>query len=275
MPDGTLELVIGPGGRRAEPPGVDARRADAADPPVPLGLGARAGRAVHDRAGRHRGQPAHRSRRPPTSPPRVDRATRWVEQSIDYWAAYVAASPRPARAQHVHAAEHAVGRRAEHRLRRRLLRPRAGRGAADRARRAGRALLELVGPPAALVRLRRVGRAADELQRAPGARRRRRQGADRRRATPTPAPPTGSTPRASRSACASTATSARARSRCRRPGSSRSPRCASELPDDHPVVTADARRAAARRPVPRRAAPLELRRRALDPTARARTGSTG
>ena len=112
----------------------------------------------------------------------LDRATRWVERSIDYWAAYVAASRDLLEHNTFTAAEHATGRCAEHRLRRWLLRPRARRGAADRARRAAGPVLELVDPQPALVRLGRVRPAPDELQRPPGPRRRRREGARRRRA---------------------------------------------------------------------------------------------
>ena len=44
------------------------------------------------RAARHRRRARAARHRPTTSAAALDRATRWVERSIDYWAAYVAAS---------------------------------------------------------------------------------------------------------------------------------------------------------------------------------------
>ena len=119
----------------------------------------------------------------------------------------------------------------------------AGRGAGHRARRARRALLELVDPPAALVRLRRVGPAADELQREPGPRRQRRQGARGRCRTAIPGSRTGSTPRAGRSGWPSTGTSAPTRNRCRPRASCTSMRCGDAVPPDHPTVTPAQRQA--------------------------------
>ena len=48
--------------------------------------------AFIDRARRHAPASRHRRRRPTTWPPRSTGPTRWVERSIDYWAAYIAAS---------------------------------------------------------------------------------------------------------------------------------------------------------------------------------------
>ena len=114
---------IGPDAERGQPPAVDARRPAAAHPPVPLRLGHRADRVVHDRAHRHRGRAraaadARRRRRRARPGHALGRA---VDRLLGRVRRRVA---RPARAQHVHPAEHAAGRRAEHRLRRRLLGPR-------------------------------------------------------------------------------------------------------------------------------------------------------
>ena len=239
----------------------DARRPAAAHPPVPLRLGRRAGRVVHDRADRHRRRAGAAADSAPTSPPRSTGRPRWVERSIDYWAAYVAASRDLLEHNTFTAAEHAARRRAEHRLRRRLLGPR---------RRTRRCVIEHDAPDAhywnwSIHHLHWFDSGAwdqrpDELQRPPGPRRRRRQGPPGRRRTPTRACPTGSTPRASRSAWPCTATSARARSpqpAARVAPLDRAPRL---LPAGPPGRRPEQRRRPARRSLAGRAAALELSR---------------
>ncbi len=219
------------GTARAQLDRVASRRVPVPRPPVPVRLGARPRRDAHDRTRRHAGRAAGPARARPSSCRRSTAPRRGSSIRSTTGARTWNGRGRSLPAQRGGPAVDAPGRRADDRVRRRVVGPRARRGAAHHGRRARRRLLGLDRAPPLPPRLGRLRQPADEPEPRAGLRRRRRPHADRRRARPTPASPTGSTPSASPRACSSTDRSARARARCPRRRSCRLAALRDHLPE--------------------------------------------